>query len=249
MIPRGDRLSRLGDEGGFTMLIALGVLFVTGVLLVATFAFALNEIHLTHRDTQSKQAYYAAVAGVQEYQYELQANPDFWETCEGLKSSVPHEKSETYEGSYEVNVLPATTAPTGTTACLASNPFQTAIQSSGELANTFSIESKGTSGPASKTLIATFKATGFLDFIYFTNFETEDPSLYSAGEECAEKYYSEWNGKNKCNTIVFTSGDSVNGPMHTNDAARLEGSATFGRKGQSPADAVEIYGGTYPEDE
>src|SRR5208282_1502173 len=104
MISRGDRDGTLRSEAGFTMLIALGVLFVTGVLLVATFAFALNEIRLTHRDTQGKQAYYAAVAGIQEYEYTLQANPDYWETCEGLKSSVPHEKSETYEGNYEVKV-------------------------------------------------------------------------------------------------------------------------------------------------
>jgi hypothetical protein len=48
--------------------------------------------------------------------------------------------------------------------------------------------------------------------------------------------------------ITFFTGDKVNGPMHTNDATRVEGSATFGRSGQKPADHVQIDGGTYPED-
>jgi hypothetical protein len=34
--------------------------------------------------------------------------------------------------------------------------------------------------------------------------------------------------------------------MHTNDSTRVEGSATFGRKGHIPADTVELNGGTYP---
>ena len=51
-----------------------------------------------------------------------------------------------------------------------------------------------------------------------------------------------------CASIVFHSGDQIEGPYHTNDAARVEGSAEFGRAGADPPDIVEIYGGTYPED-
>lgn len=234
----------LAAQGGFTMIVTIGVLFITGLLLVGAFTIARGEIGTTQRNTQDKQAYYAALAGVQEYQYQLQANPDYWETCEGPKSTVPEEASE----KYEVTVLTASTAPTGTTGCETANPFKSVIQSEGELANTFRVKSVGTSGSATRTMIATFKVSGFLDFIYFTNFESEDPSLYNAPSGCTEKYYSEWKGKYSCETIVFTSGDSVNGPMHTNDSARLEGSVTFGRSGENPPDAVEIFGGTYPED-
>jgi hypothetical protein len=226
------------------MIIALGVMFVTSLLLAAAFTVVEGEIMTTHRDTSTKQAYYAALAGVEEYQYLLQANPDYWESCEAPKSSVPEASTETYE----VTVLPASTAPGGTTACEPSNPFKSVIESSGELANTFRIRAKGMAGGATRTLIATFKVTNFLDFVYFTNFETEDPALYEAPSGCVEKYYSEWNGKYSCSVITFSSLDSVNGPMHTNDAANLNGTPEFGREGQTPPDVVEIYGGTYPED-
>lgn len=88
----------------------------------------------------------------------------------------------------------------------------------------------------------------FLDYLFFSNFETVNPSLYGEPEGCVGKYYSEWVGKYECETITYTSGDRIEGPMHTNDAARVEGDASFGRAGAEPPDVVEIDGGTYPED-
>jgi hypothetical protein len=87
------------------------------------------------------------------------------------------------------------------------------------------------------------------NYLFFTNFETVDPGLFSEPPGCAGKYYSEWEGSaNSCESIVFDSGSRIEGSFHTNDAARVEGSAEFGRAGADPPDVVEIYGGTYPED-
>jgi hypothetical protein len=242
------RLSRtlraLGSERGFTMIVAIGVMFVTGLLLVAAFTLAQGETDASRNDLQRKQAYYASLAGVQEYEYQLQANPDYWEKCGGPASTVAGENNE----RYEVEVMKATSAPAEFKTCTAASPFQSAIESKGSFANTFRIKSVGYAGTAKRTLIATFKVTGFLDYIYFTNFETLDPTLYAEGKNCKGLYYEKWNGKYSCVSIIFTSGDSVEGPMHTNDSTRVEGSAEFGRAGHTPADAVEIYGGTYPED-
>jgi len=236
--------ARLRGEEGFTLLIALGVMFVTSLLLVAAFTVTNSDVHLSHVDATQKQAYYAALAGIQEYEYKLQANPNYWQTCEGPSSTVPEESTE----HYEVSVLPASSSPEGA-ACSVANPFNTVIESKGTLANTFRVKATGYAGTEKRSLVATFKVNGFLNYIYFTNFETLDPQLY--GEEtlannCKEKYYSQWNGKFECQNIEFTTGDSVNGPMHTNDAADVGGAATFGREGHNPADSVEINGGTYP---
>jgi len=86
------------------------------------------------------------------------------------------------------------------------------------------------------------------NYLFFTNFETVDPGLVSEPPGCAGKYYSEWEGKYSCESFTWVSGDRVEGPLHTNDAARVEGSAEFGQAGADPPDAVEIDGGTYPED-
>ncbi len=69
--------ARLAAQDGFTMVIALGVMLVCSLLVAATFEAANGDIDLSHRDSLQKQAYYAALAGVQEFEYHLQANPDY----------------------------------------------------------------------------------------------------------------------------------------------------------------------------
>jgi Tfp pilus assembly protein PilX len=224
------------------MIIALGVMFVTSLLLVAAFTAVNGDVKASYEDTTQKQAYYAALAGIQEYEYKLQDNPDYWETCEQPKSTVPEESNE----RYEIKLLTASTSK-GATECSTASPFTTMIESSGSAANTFRIESKGYSGTDKRAIVATFQVVGFLNYVYYTNYETEDPGLYNSPAECEKKYYKEWSPKGLgCVTITFSTGDSVNGPMHTNDATKVEGSATFGRKEHIPTDSVEINGGTYP---
>jgi Tfp pilus assembly protein PilX len=232
-------LSRARAQDGVTMIIAMGVMLVTSLLLASTYVATQGDIQLSHTDTAQKEAYYAAVAGVQEFEYEMQNNPDYWETCGKPTNTLPQESGS----SYKVTILPASTAPTGTTECSTSNPFKTVIESSGAAANTFRVESVGTAGKKPEqhhTIIATFKVTGFLNFIYYTNHEDEDPTLYNASTECKNPntYYPNTSG---CSLIEFATGDEINGPMHTNDAVCVGGSASFGRSGHSPPDAVEFY--------
>ncbi len=252
-------------EDGFTMILALGVMFVTSLLLVAAFTIANGEIASSHNDTARKQAYYAAVAGIQEYEYKLQAEPDYWETCAKIESGAPESgvaKSQWVE-HYVVTPVVAQSAPEGTKECSTSSPFTSMIQSKGSSANTFRVKSVGevkvnAKQTAKRELIATFGVSNFLDYVYYTNFETQDPvlyqeesaqALYEAGDrckegkkcstaaelvkECSEKYYSEWGEKNKatCPQIWFRGGDDIKGPMHTNDASAMEARRTSDAKG------------------
>jgi len=222
------------------MIIALGVMFVTSLLLVAAFTALNGDIQLSSTDTAQKQAYYAALAGVQNYEYQLENNPDYWQTCNSPEHAVP----EAATASYKVTVLPAN----GSASCLSTNPFATVIESTGALAGSFRIQSTGTVRKAKKTMIATFKVTGFLNYVFFTQYEDRDPSLYNTNGANCEKYYEEGGVKrsSNCEVITFAKEDSVNGPMHTDDAARVTCSSevTFGRENHN--DAIEINGGIYP---
>ena len=227
------------------MVIAMGVMLVTSLLLTASFLAARGDIRLSHTDTSQKEAYYASLAGVQEFEYEMQVNPDYWQTCGKPTNELPQESSS----SYKVKILPAKSAPAGTEECSTANPFETAIESTGTAANTFRVESTGYAGKSPQEqhkIVATFKVTGFLNFIYYTNHEDEDPSLYNAPAQCKEEttYYPETE-TDGCQLIQFASGDSIEGPMHTNDAPCVGGSASFGRKGHTPPDVVEFYRGVH----
>ena len=100
------------------MIIAMLVMLVTSLLLVAAFTAANGDTQLSHADLTQKQAYYAALAGVQEYEYKLEANPDYWETCPEPKGNVPNEASE----SYEVAMLAASSAPSTENTCSEAKP-------------------------------------------------------------------------------------------------------------------------------
>ena len=243
--------ARLASEQGFTLMVALGVMLVTSLLLAAAFQASRGDVQLSHRNTVQKQAYYAALAGIQEYEFHLQANPDYWETCTAPSKEVQEQEDHEH---YEIKLLVASTAPEGTKECSTTSPFASMIQSSGTEANTFRIESTGTAGNkavassyATRALVATFHVVGFLNFIYFTQYEDGDPALYGGPKEC-ENYYPEREKlkiNSKCQTIEFADGDTVEGPMHTDDATDICAPAYFGRKEHNPPDTVQINNGTY----
>jgi Tfp pilus assembly protein PilX len=245
-----DRLRRLCANGrredGFTMLVTLGVMLVTGLLIAAAFTAANGDFQLTRGDLAQKRAYFAALGGVQAYEHELQVNPNFWQTCQSLNAKLPQEEGS----SYEVKLLAATGQPKGTK-CSTTSPFETVIEQSGTQANTFRVEATGTAGKNKRSVVATFGVNGFLNYIYFTHYETADPETYGGPSWCKnyrparlalEKTY-----KKSCTQIQFIGGDNVNGPMHTNDAALLCGNVEIGRKGHVPPDTAEINGEPYSE--
>lgn len=241
-------------EHGFTMILALSVMLVTSLLLAGGFAAVNEDFTQSHDDTAQKQAYYAALAGIEQYTYKLQNNPNYWETCEAPSG----EESGQH---YEIKLLPASTAKVSS--CNPESPFAYMIESKGNLVNTFRIESIGCAGKGTLTkcegephkevvkrrLVATFQVVGFLNYVYFTQYELVDPKLYSHPHAKCEEYYEEGGRSSECRTLIFAENDSVHGPMHTDDAANVTCSSkvTFGREGQNPLDAVEINGGTWPE--
>jgi Tfp pilus assembly protein PilX len=240
------------SQDGFSLIITLGVMLITSLLLVAAFTADGSDVSLSHEDLTQKQAYNAAMAGIQNYEYRLQVNPDFWETCESLKAKLPQEGSS----SYEVKLLAANTSKGS---CSTTDPFEYAIESSGRAANTFNVESTGYAGKDKRSLVATFGVNGFLNYVYFTHYEDEDPLLHpdpSNPEHYAEcKQFhakrveeAKTRGHGECGgNIEFAPQDAVKGPMHTDDAALVCGKTEFGRKEHVPADKIEINKGIYSE--
>jgi hypothetical protein len=242
-------MTRLRREEGVTMIIALGVMVVTSLLLAGTFIGVDGDIVLTSKSTSQKKAYYAALAGINDYQFHLNANPEYWTTCEGASNvAVPNTTEETYS----IVLVPA--EGSGYSACSKTNANASMIQQTGSAAGTFRIESTGVSGGETQSIVATIKHEGFLNYVYFTEFETSDPVQYEHSSEYAgcDKHYEArktWEEEEPqkksgihCNIISFGANDGVHGPIHTNDRAAICGEPIFGRNSE---DKVEFNGGWY----
>jgi len=231
------------------MIIALGVMIVTSLLLAGTFIGVDGDIVLTSKSTSQKKAYYAALAGINDYQFHLNANPEYWTTCTGASNvAVPNTTEETYS----ITLVPA--EGSGSKECETANANASMIQQTGSAAGTFRIESTGVSGSETQSIVATIKHEGFLNYVYFTEFETSDPVQYEKETEylgCKAHYKArqEWEAEEPqkkngihCNVISFGANDGVHGPIHTNDKAAICGEPVFGRNSE---DKVEFDFGWY----
>jgi hypothetical protein len=109
------------------------------------------------------------------------------------------------------------------------------------------ITATGRSRNVTRTVQATLRRKAFIDFLYFTDYETKDPAAYDSSDDytpteaqtyCAKRYYQgrDINGRvdfsgdtdgDVCTEISFASVDVINGPLHSNDAIRICGDPDF----------------------
>jgi hypothetical protein len=83
-----------------------------------------------------------------------------------------------------------------------------------------------------RTVRANLRRKSFLDYLYLTDYESLDPQsgYYSdpatATSRCSEYW---WQGRSTsyCVRISFVTGDTINGPLHTNDTMSVNGNLRF----------------------
>ena len=237
------RMRLKSSEEGFTMIITVIGLSLMAMLVLVAVTAVNGDSNLTTRDLQQKQAYEAAKAGIDNYAYHLHANNSYWTSCANVITEAEPKTAVNLEGStanrlpvpggtgaeFAVELLHAT-EQTKYTQCSTAHPTESMLQAGDTLKGTFRIRSTGFDRGAEAKLVATFKPASFLDYVYFTQYETSDPVTYgkeleaAATTQCektiAEKRYEKEiaTGKGKCDVISFKSEDEINGPMHTNDA-------------------------------
>jgi hypothetical protein len=181
------RLAARGQEG-FAMVTVIAVMLVGSLVAVAAVTATDRDRPVSTRDKERKQAFAAAEAGVNDYLARLVANVDYWRKCgndPGNESLNPRITSPAQSrnwarlsdtnASYSVEVLPAN----GADQCLTTDPMGTYIDSA---TGTFRIRATGRVNDEQgdkRSIIATFKRRGFLDYVYFTDFETLSPKWFA----------------------------------------------------------------------
>jgi hypothetical protein len=256
LIPR-IRTRFLLAEHGFSMIAVMGVMAASTLFVAAAFAAANGDLPLTRDSQDRKQAYAAAEAGINYYQYHLNQDPDYWTRCINVPAPNATENqpvNQPWNGTlpdtrrwrkvagtpteYTIELMPAN----GNPLCVENN-LATMIDGA---TGSFRVRATGRPRAGSKlkrTLVASFRRRSFLDFLYFTDFETQDPVNYSSSNQswaqsnCGDKYRSQRD--NSCTEIQFANFDKINGPFHTNDDILTCGSPTFGR---NSADSIEFSG-------
>jgi hypothetical protein len=252
---------RLSGDGGFSLFVVLMVLFTTAIFVAAGYAAAQGDLPLSGDSKDRKQTFAAAEAGVNFYQFHLNQDNDYWLKCTDVFAPNVNEQSPVNQewvgntsdprhwrnvpgsnAQYTLELLPAPNS--GYSSCV-KNDGKSMID---PVSNVFRVRATGrpyAASPLRRSVIATFRRTGFLDFIYYTTYETLDPAAYatasaraSAQANCANRPRAQRNSSS-CTEIQFAGTDAVNGPLHSNDTLLMCGTPTFGR---SPKDRVSVFG-------
>lgn len=215
---------RLRQEHGFTMVVALLTLLVTSLLITATFVALQNQAHLSGTDYNDKQAYYAARAGLEQFLYDMNQNPNYWETCTNDYQSATNLPGATGPNPPQYGWAPV--LANGAGACSSTNAIGTLIDTS---TGSLTMEFYGYSGAhpqIEKGLVVSFRKKSPLDYLWYTVYEALDSSI-NGYSNCGQ-YYRTGTRPSACN-ISWANNDHVNGPMYTQDQYMIGGSVTFGR--------------------
>jgi Tfp pilus assembly protein PilX len=234
-------LSRVRDERGFTMIIVLMVLMVASLMATAAFETVRRDNVAGRYAGDTKQAYAAAQAGLAWYQSQLAKDPTYWAQCASVPTVSGHaapvwdgrasttrvwadvnDQTLSWTGItppaattaahqiYDVELVPAS----GQTACDTTNPDGSMVDST---TNTFRVRVTGRYNTASRALIATFRRKGFLDYLYYTKYETLDSALAANAvgrptskfdtqdNEVPPKTFTDWSAAN-CNKEFWPAG-------------------------------------------
>jgi hypothetical protein len=259
------------DERGFSMVAVMLVMLVAGLFVTGAFAMANGDIPIAKGSQDRKEAYAAARAGVDFYAFHLARDNQYWVNCTNVpapNATEPSPVSNKWYGTgpdprtdhwrtvpgtnaqYAIELLPSRqpTAANPTPQCVENDEASMLDPTTGM----FRIRVTGRKGSVRRTVIATFRRNSLLDYLWLTNFETQDPNNYPpAGYPGSEAYKNptwaatacdDYRGARSsgCKDQQFATADNLAGPFHTNDTIWTCNGSTFGRPGRR--DTLEVSG-------
>lgn len=203
---------RRQSDAGVALVVVLSVILVLTILVTAGAAFAVKQRSQV-RDNQDWQAALAAAqAGVDDYTSKLNQDSIYWKY--GRTSSY-------CTGCTFLNTGPSVsnTAFAGWTTIVGvtgRGQFRYDVDNSlYPTRGIVKLRASGKSGSEIRTIEVQVRRGGFIDFLYFTDYELLDPTV--SGSSCTPQYW--YDNTSRCGTnITFIPADSINGPAHSNDA-------------------------------
>ena len=227
--------ARLGrDESGMALIAVIGIGAVITILVVSGIAMAMGGVHRARDDQDWNGSLAAAYAGVEDYESRLAADPLYYKYGNPLAPFTKATASAVIAPpAAETNPAftlgsDATWAQVGGSGTGASFRYEVDNSTYGST-GTIRLRSTGRVGAETRTIVADLRQQGFIDFLYFTDYEIADPDITGKPKSCAQYAWAGRPSSPTCESIQFGARDTLGGPVHSNDALQICG-ATFGGK-------------------
>ncbi|WIE64699.1 hypothetical protein DEI99_015915 [Curtobacterium sp. MCLR17_036] len=219
------------DERGVALAAVIGIGAVLMIVLSLVVATATSGATKATTDVAYNKAIAAAYAGLSDYQGRLAADNSYVQY--GVRT--PFSGTSTYS-SDTTNKAFGTTRADGWAPVVGSpdQSYRYEVDNS-DYATSGKVRLRvtGKSGATTRTIVVDLRGDGFVNYLYFTDYESQDPNLTgetvtggTARCTSAHRNDSNWNVNASCNAVQFASGDVLDGPVRTNDVITACG-ATF----------------------
>jgi hypothetical protein len=218
---------RTAGEHGFALVTVLIALTALLALSAAAVSYGIGSQSLSRRDQNWNASLSAAEAGIDDFVFRLNENSNYF-----LYNATNQPPDGNKAFTQYVSV------PGGNTV----SQFRYTTDVSRISADgTILITSTGKVGTTKRSVQATLRRRTFIDYLYYTDYETLDPALYTgplftgdstytpaqATTNCTRYAYAATPRASGCTEINFITADQVNGPLHTNDSFLVCGQPRF----------------------
>ena len=206
------------NQEGIALITAVLLGLVAILLSVALLTYANGSQPLARNTQDWNASFSAAEAGVDDFLYRLTRDPEYWQNTgtpaptDGNQAftSFVQVPGATTEAKFKYKV---TQAPNPTTGA------NIALEVTGKVRNEI------------RKIRATLRRRGFIDYLYFTEYEGKDPDLAADPDQyeqdCSHHWYDPTPPLSSCTLIVFGDNDVIKGPLHSNDKIWVSGSPSF----------------------
>lgn len=232
--------ARVRGDQGVALVTVIAISAVLAVLVVSATAFTIGTQRKARNDQDWSAALAAAYAGIEEYQSRLANDPGYFvfgnPASEFSVTTGSNVRLPELTGGPDAANPAFGVGPTGPWAEVPGSAggahFRYEVDNSEYYATgTLRIRSTGRAAGQTRSILADLRQTGFIEFLYFTDYEILDPEISGSDPDACNRYRyqgrSTSNPPGGCGTINFITADVFNGPLHTNDAFQVSGNPTF----------------------
>ncbi|QAV70260.1 hypothetical protein ESZ53_07280 [Salinibacterium sp. UTAS2018] len=219
--------TRIAGERGAALPMVIGITVVLGLLVTTAVTYATGGFRQSAATEEWSASLAAAYAGVEDYQSRLSEDTSYVQygnpaskftlsTGSSVKLPAAAQKND----AFNVAVDAAWQAVPGG---VGDSYFRYEVDNSNYAGTgNVRIQSTGKVGGETRSIVADLRQDGFIDFLYFTDYEMQDPAYTGKSDSCVKHW---WAGRDKfgvsCGEIAFDGGDTIKGPAHSNDTIRI----------------------------
>ncbi|MEB0002150.1 hypothetical protein QN357_04245 [Cryobacterium sp. RTC2.1] len=219
------RLKRAGvrdDDDGVALIAVIGIGAVLLLLVTTMLASSVSGLVKADNDQDWNAAMSAAYAGVEEYQSKL-ANDNTYQQYGSLATSFSTGSSYTSTDANPAFGIGAGGSWAAVDGSAGRAAYRYEVDNSKYAATgVIRLQATGRVGKITRSVVADLKQQGFIDYLYFTDYEIQDPALSSTS--CIPAYGWAVSSRPNCTAIQFGPTDVIAGPVHSNDVLRICGS-------------------------